>query len=223
MATDSVRLVIAVTGASGSTYAEQLLRRALRARMSCYVIQSPTAQKVITTEIPESLLGTLGASTRRTRFEGDGELVAQAARYGIEPAALEGLRTFAHDDLYAPVASGSLGATHMAVVPASMGTVARIAAGMSGNLIERCADVMLKEGRRLVVVPRETPFSLIHLNNLTTLVTAGARVVPAMPGFYHQPRTIDDLVTFVVERVAEQTGIPALQEQNRLHWNATRL
>jgi 4-hydroxy-3-polyprenylbenzoate decarboxylase len=104
-----------------------------------------------------------------------------------------------------------------------MGTVARLASGMSGNLIERCADVMLKERRSLVVVPRETPLSLIHLNNLATLLQAGARIVPAMPGFYHRPKSVEDLVAFVVERMAEQTGIPELIEQNRLHWNPNRL
>lgn len=223
MTPEQARLVIAVTGASGSPYAEGLLVRALRARLSCYLILSPTAQKVVRTEIPHSLLATLSGCTRRARFDEDPVVLDRAAQDHLGPEELRGLKTFAHDDLYAPIASGSLGATHMVVVPASMGTVARLASGMSGNLIERCADVMLKEQRPLVVVPRETPFSLIHLNNLRTLLQAGARIVPAMPGFYHQPQNINDLVMFVVERLAEQTGIAALVQQNRLHWNPQRL
>jgi 4-hydroxy-3-polyprenylbenzoate decarboxylase len=217
------RLVIAVTGASGSPYADALLIRALQAGISCYVVFSPTAEKVIRTEIPKSLIATLTRSNRRARFEEDEELTTHGKTLNLLPSNFCALRTFAHDDLYAPIASGSLGATHMAVVPASMGTVARIAAGMSGNLIERCADVMLKERRPLVVVPRETPLSLIHLQNLTNLLQAGSRIVPAMPGFYHQPRTVEDLVDFLVERVCEQLGIDALVAQNRLHWNANRL
>jgi len=93
------------------------------------------------------------------------------------------------------------------VIPCSMGTVAKLAAGLSSDLLERAADVQLKEGRRLVVVPRETPFSLIHLRNLTTLAEAGARIVPAIPAWYHQPRTILDLVDFVVVKALDQFGI----------------
>jgi 4-hydroxy-3-polyprenylbenzoate decarboxylase len=95
----------------------------------------------------------------------------------------------------------------MVVMPCSMSTVGRLAAGLSGDLLERAADVQLKEGRRLVIVPRETPFSLIHLRNLTTLAEAGARIVPAIPAWYHNPETIEDLVDFVVARALDQLGI----------------
>jgi 4-hydroxy-3-polyprenylbenzoate decarboxylase len=95
----------------------------------------------------------------------------------------------------------------MVVIPCSMGTVAKLANGLSSDLLERAADVQIKEGRKLVVVPRETPFSLIHLRNLTTLAEAGVRIVPAIPAWYHQPRTILDLVDFVVARALDQLGI----------------
>jgi 4-hydroxy-3-polyprenylbenzoate decarboxylase len=95
----------------------------------------------------------------------------------------------------------------MLIIPCSMSTVAKIAAGLSSDLLERSADVQLKEGRRLVVVPRETPFSLIHLRNLTQLAEAGARIVPAIPAWYHQPQTIEDLVDFVVARALDQFDI----------------
>jgi 4-hydroxy-3-polyprenylbenzoate decarboxylase len=110
-------------------------------------------------------------------------------------------------DVGATIASGSYRTQGMLVIPCSMGTVAKLAAGLSSDLLERAADVQLKEGRRLVVVPRETPFSLIHLRNLTTLAEAGARIVPAIPAWYHQPRTILDLVDFVVVKALDQFGI----------------
>jgi 4-hydroxy-3-polyprenylbenzoate decarboxylase len=110
-------------------------------------------------------------------------------------------------DVGASIASGSFRAAGMVVIPCSMSTVARLAAGMSSDLLERAADVQLKEGRKLVIVPRETPFSLIHLRNLTTLAEAGARIVPAIPAWYHHPQSIEDLVDFVVARALDQLDI----------------
>ncbi|MGB7414920.1 MAG: flavin prenyltransferase UbiX, partial [Thermosynechococcaceae cyanobacterium] len=107
----------------------------------------------------------------------------------------------------ANIASGSFRTLGMVVMPCSMSTVAKIAAGLSSSLLERAADVQLKEGRKLVLVPRETPFSLIHLRNLTTLAEAGARIVPAIPAWYHQPKTIEDLADFVVARALDQLDI----------------
>ena len=107
----------------------------------------------------------------------------------------------------ATIASGSFRTLGMLVIPCSMSTVAKIANGLSSDLLERTADVQLKEGRKLVVVPRETPLSVIHLQNLTTLAKAGVRVVPAIPAWYHQPQTIEDLVDFVVSRALDQFGI----------------
>jgi 4-hydroxy-3-polyprenylbenzoate decarboxylase len=107
----------------------------------------------------------------------------------------------------ANIASGSFRTLGMVILPCSMSTVGKLAAGLSSDLLERAADVQLKEGRKLVIVPRETPFSLIHLRNLTTLAEAGARIVPAIPAWYHQPQTIEDLVDFVVARALDQFDI----------------
>ena len=108
----------------------------------------------------------------------------------------------------ARIASGSFRTQGMIIIPCSMGTVGKLAAGLSTDLLERSADVHLKEGRKLVLVPRETPLSLIHLRNLTTLAEAGARIVPAIPAWYHQPQTIEDLVDFVVARALDQLDLP---------------
>jgi flavin prenyltransferase len=107
----------------------------------------------------------------------------------------------------ATIASGSYPVQGMLVIPCSMSTVARIAHGLSSDLVERAADVQIKEGRKVIVVPRETPFSLIHLRNLTLLAEAGVRVVPAIPAWYHQPKTIEDLVDFVIGRALDQLGV----------------
>ncbi len=110
-------------------------------------------------------------------------------------------------DVGANIASGSFRTLGMLILPCSMSTVGKLAAGLSSDLLERAADVQLKEGRKLVIVPRETPFSLIHLRNLTTLAEAGARIVPAIPAWYHKPQTIADLVDFVVARALDQLDI----------------
>lgn len=117
------------------------------------------------------------------------------------------LNCHAWSDVGANIASGSFRTLGMVVIPCSMATVAKIAQGLSSDLLERAADVHIKEGRKLVVVPRETPFSLIHLRNLTALAEAGARIVPAIPAWYHQPQTIEDLVDFVVARAFDQLDI----------------
>ena len=111
----------------------------------------------------------------------------------------------------ANIASGSFRTLGMLVIPCSMSTVGKIAAGLSSDLLQRAADVQLKEGRKLVLVPRETPFNLIHLRNLTTLAEAGARIVPASPAWYHHPKTIEDLVDFVVARALDQFDIDCVK------------
>jgi 4-hydroxy-3-polyprenylbenzoate decarboxylase len=118
------------------------------------------------------------------------------------------LTVFGREDWMAPVASGSNPADAMAICPCSMGTVGAIAGGLADNLIERAADVMLKERRPLVLVPRETPFSAIHLDNMLTLARAGAVILPPAPGFYDHPRSVADLVDFVVARVLDQLAVP---------------
>ncbi len=119
----------------------------------------------------------------------------------------ESLQVYGREAWFAPIASGSNAADAMVVCPASMGTVAAIAQGMAKTLIERAADVMLKERRPLVLVPRETPLSVIHLENLLRLARAGACVLPANPGFYHRPQRVEDLIDFIVMRVCDQIGV----------------
>jgi 4-hydroxy-3-polyprenylbenzoate decarboxylase len=118
------------------------------------------------------------------------------------------LRAFGREDWFAPVASGSNPADAMVVCPCTMGTLAAIAQGLADNLIERAADVMLKEARKLILVPRETPLSAIHLDNMLRLARAGAVVLPANPGFYHHPQRVEDIVDFIVARILDQLRIP---------------
>ncbi|MBI1395664.1 MAG: UbiX family flavin prenyltransferase [Betaproteobacteria bacterium] len=127
-----------------------------------------------------------------------------AELYGARPGQL---RVFGRDDWYAPPASGSSAPDALVVCPCSMGTLAAIAGGLSDNLIERAADVVLKERRTLVLVPRETPFSTLHLENMLRLSRNGAVILPANPGFYHRPESIEGLVDFVVARILDQIGI----------------
>ena len=120
----------------------------------------------------------------------------------------ENLQIYGREEWFAPVASGSNPPDAMVICPCSMGTLAAIAQGLADNLIERAADVVLKEGRKLVLVPRETPFSVIHLENMLRLARAGACIVPPSPGFYNHPQTVADIVDFVVARVLDQVGVP---------------
>src|SRR6185369_5457820 len=132
--------------------------------------------------------------------------IADALR-GHFPGGGDRLAYYAEDDFYAPIASGSSAADAMVVVPCSMGTLSRISCGNSGNLLERSADVMLKEGRPLVLVPRETPLNAIHLEHMLKLARLGVRIVPAMPAFYQRPQSLDDLVNFVVGKVLDSLGV----------------
>jgi 4-hydroxy-3-polyprenylbenzoate decarboxylase len=117
------------------------------------------------------------------------------------------LRVFGREDWFAPVASGSNPPDAMVICPCTVGTLAAVAAGLSDNLIERAADVTLKEGRKLILVPRETPFSALHLENMLRLSRAGAVILPANPGFYHKPKRVEDLVDFVVARILDHLGV----------------
>ena len=122
-------------------------------------------------------------------------------------AEAESLTYYDEANFFSPLASGSAAPEAMIVAPCSMGTLARIAAGLSGNLLERAADVMLKEGKPLLLLPRETPLSAIHLENMLKLARLGVRIIPAMPGFYGHPQTLDDIVNFVVGKLLDQLGI----------------
>jgi 4-hydroxy-3-polyprenylbenzoate decarboxylase len=185
-------LVVAVTGASGTPYAVRLLEVLLRAGRTVHLVISPAATQVTERE--------LGVKLDLDRFD-------PAALLGARNVKLSTLHYHHFRDFSAGIASGSFLTAGMVVCPCSMGTVAAIAHGTSENLIHRAADVHLKERRKLVLVPRETPLGLIQLRNLTAVAEAGAVVLPAMPAFYTRPKTIGDMVDFVVGRVCDQLGV----------------
>lgn len=186
------RIFLALSGASGSIYGLRLAGELCRRGVELSVAVTPSGQLVCREETGLDLSGKPAVA---------GELLSDYL------GGVTGLRMVAADDLFFSSASGSAAPDAMIVAPCSMGTLARIAAGISGNLVERSADVMLKEHRPLLLVPRETPFSEIHLENMLRLARAGARIIPAMPAFYHRPESIDDLVDFVVGKVLDQIGI----------------
>lgn len=183
------RLVVAITGASGAPYALRFLQEAVRHYREIYVALSDQALQVIGVETGRGVTAhNLSAQTL----------------IGVDTAVL---RFVDKRDYFSPPASGSFRHDGMVIVPCSMGTAARIAHGTSDDLVTRAADVCLKERRKLILVPRETPWNLIHLRNMTMLTEAGATILPASPGFYHKPRSIDDLVDFMVARILQQLGI----------------
>ena len=196
-------ITLAITGASGAQYGLRLLEMLLAANCRVFLLISRAAEVVINTET-DLVLPPCGPAT-----EGNtGGVAEQALVLSQRFAAKENqLKLFGREDWFAPVASGSSSPAAMVICPASGGTLSAIAAGASNNLIERAADVALKERRRLILVPRETPCSQVHLENMLKLTQMGAVVLPASPGFYHQPRSIDDLIDFVVARIMSQLGI----------------
>jgi 4-hydroxy-3-polyprenylbenzoate decarboxylase len=186
-------ITLAYTGASGMPYGLRLLELLLAGGNRVYLLYSQAAQLVAHQEMQ------LVLPSRAREAE---ELFSR--RFN----AAEGqLRVFGREDWFAPVASGSNPADAMVVCPCTMGTLAAIAAGLSQKLIERSADVMLKENRKLILVPRETPFSAIHLENMLKLARSGAIILPPNPGFYHHPQTVQDMVDFVVARILDHLGI----------------
>ena len=187
-------VTLAFTGASGMPYGLRLLESLLAADCRVWVVYSPAAQIVAKQECDLVLPVQPREATR-----------VLAARFGARGGALT---VFGHDDWMAPIASGSNPADAMAICPCTMGALGAIAGGLADNLIERAADVMLKERRRLVLVPRETPLSAIHLENMLKLARAGAVILPPSPGFYDRPSTIAGLVDFVVARVLDQLAVP---------------
>jgi 4-hydroxy-3-polyprenylbenzoate decarboxylase len=199
-------ITLAFTGASGMPYGTRLLECLLAAQARVYLLYSPAAQIVARQELELTI---------PTQPHAAASFFAQ--RYGGKPGQLT---VFSREDWLAPVASGSNPADAMAICPCSMGTVGALAAGLADNLIERAADVMLKEHRPLVLVPRETPLSTIHLENLTRLSRAGAVILPPSPGFYGQPASLADLVDFVVARVLDQLGV---EHSLGPRWGETRV
>jgi len=185
------RLVVGVTGASGAVYARRLLEALVSKPLEVHLIVSRDGRQVAAHE--------LGPAARLS------EIFEAPAGAGRHPEAH--LVEHAPDDFFAPPASGSFRHDGMVVVPCSMKTLAAVAAGKADNLLTRAADICLKERRRLVLVPRETPLSLLHLENMLRVTRAGGVILPPAPGFYHQPQRVDDLVNFVVARIMDQLGL----------------
>ncbi|MBI3144836.1 MAG: UbiX family flavin prenyltransferase [Pseudogulbenkiania sp.] len=186
-------VTVALTGASGLPYGLRLIDCLIQAGKRVWVLSSQAAQVVARQEMKLSL------PSRPAELRD-----WLSARSGATAGQLD---VFGREQWFAPVASGSNPADAMVVCPCSMGTLAAIAHGMSDNLIERAADVTIKERRRLILVPRETPLSVIHLENMLKLARLGAVILPPSPGFYTHPQSVDDMVDFIVARILDQLGI----------------
>ncbi|MBS0298496.1 MAG: UbiX family flavin prenyltransferase [Proteobacteria bacterium] len=186
-------ITLAFTGASGMPYGIRLLEMLLQEGQQVYLLYSKVAQVVAQQEMNLAL----PSSAKETEAFFN-------HRYQVPDGQL---RVFGREEWFAPVASGSNPGDAMVICPCTMGTLAAVAAGMSQNLIERAADVMLKESRPLIIVPREMPFSAIHLENMLKLARSGAVILPANPGFYHHPQTVQDFVDFVVARILDHLGV----------------
>jgi len=187
------KITVAITGASGSLYALRLIECLVAANVQVYVLCSSAARIVFDTEVGVKLPASPDAATKflTEKFQ------AKASQITV----------FGKEQWFSPVASGSAAPKKMIVCPCSTGTLAAISQGMSDNLIERAADVVIKERGQLILVVRETPFSTIHLQNMLTLSQMGVTVMPAAPGFYHQPQSINDLIDFMVGRMLDHLKI----------------
>jgi 4-hydroxy-3-polyprenylbenzoate decarboxylase len=214
-------LVVAMTGASGSVYGLRLVEVLISAGHSVHITISPAAVEVFKRELgltlnldnfhPEQLLISEDQVERDSRLKSlkpIGLSSYAASSVFSDSAVYTGKMIYHHyRDYSAGIASGSFLTGGMVICPCSMGTLASLATGQSQNLIHRAADVHLKERRKLIVVPRETPLSVIALDNMKRLAEAGAVILPAMPGFYHDPKSIPDLVDFIVARICDQLGV----------------
>ena len=193
-------IVVGITGASGAPYAVRLLQQLTAAHRSVSLIVSKYGMRLLDTEMGITSMDALRDAVGRANWESCVEV-------------------YSNEDRGAPPASGSALTSGMIVCPCSMATLSAISIGSSRSLIERAADVTLKERRKLIVVPRETPLSAIHLSNMWRLTRAGAVVMPAAPGFYHQPKQISDLVDFVVARMLDHLRV---EHQLVKRWDAVR-
>ena len=190
--------VVGITGGSGAVYGRRLLQALLFLKQDVKLVVSKAGQRVL--EIEEDL-PFLPNDPERTP---DWDAFLRSRENGIPGQNLE---VFDNGNLAAPIASGSYRTDGMVVIPCSMGALARITTGVSSSLIERAADVTLKERRKLLLVPRETPLSLIHLRNMVSITEAGAEVLPAAPSFYHRPSSVNDLVDSIVSRILDRLDI----------------
>lgn len=218
---ESTNLVLAMTGASGSAYALRLLEVLVASGRTVHLTISPSAVEVLKQELgiiidlnafDEATLlpkeEQVAHDSKLAMLRSDGGFGSAASSIFSESEIFTGKIVYHHfRDFSAGIASGSFLTDGMVICPCSMGTLASIATGQSQNLIHRAADVHLKERRKLIVVPRETPLSVIALDNMKRIAEAGATVLPAMPGFYHSPQSIHDLIDFVVARICDQLGV----------------
>jgi flavin prenyltransferase len=184
---------VAITGASGAPYALRLLQELIKGGHSIYLTISGDGLSILNDETGLLLKG----SETDIQYALEKHLNARDGQISY----------FSEDNMYAPIASGSVRIDAMIVIPCSMKSLASIANGFASNLIERAADVTLKEKRKLIIVPRETPLSAIHLRNMLTLSEMGCHIIPAMPAFYHHPKKIQDMVDFIVGRVLDSMGV----------------
>lgn len=186
-------IALALTGASGAAYGLRLLECLIERQKKVYLMLSPAAQIVLAQETDLKVPGTPG---EQEKYFGD--------RYRARAGQL---KVYGPNAWFSPPASGSNAPAAMVVCPCSSGTLAAIAAGTSDNLIERAADVAIKEARKLILVPREMPFSAIHLENMLRLARLGVVIMPPNPGFYHHPQRVADLVDFVVARILDHLAV----------------
>lgn len=189
-------IAVGFTGASGMPYGMRLLECLLASEAvdTVQLVYSQAAQVVAQQEMGIKLSSRPG--------EVDNDL---SARFNVPPGKL---KVYGREEWFAPIASGSNPPDAYVICPCTMGTLAKVAAGMGDDLLCRAADVVLKEGKKLILVPRETPFSVIHLENMLRLARAGAVILPPNPGFYHHPQSLQELVDFVVARILDQLGVP---------------
>ncbi len=197
-------IIVGITGASGSVYARTLLAH-LNASADVTRIDLVISQAGARVVGEELGLNVAGADRRVVR-----ELLGEDSEKVI---------VHSPNDIGATIASGSYLADAMVIVPCSMSTLGAIASGITRDLVHRAADVVLKENRRLILVPRETPLNVIHLENMLKLAQAGVRIIPAMPGFYHHPKTIDDLIEHFIHRLLDHLGVP---HQQQTRWEGSK-
>ena len=187
--------VVGISGGSGAPYTRRVIEGLVQAGHDAKIVVTDAGRRVFEIELGIALTGDPADDTR---------ILADNLDLGSGSGSIE---LFGQRNVAATIASGSYECEGMVVVPCSMGTLARIATGISSNLLERAADTALKERRHLILVPRETPLSLIHLRNMTDVTEAGAVVMPAMPGFYHLPKSVNDLVDMIAGRVLDGLGV----------------
>ena len=187
---------VGITGGSGSPYTLRVISALLELEHNVIIVSSKAGKRVLEIESDFLLEGTL-----------KNQLSTWQKQLGLD-SNTTGLTVLDENDYAASIASGSSNSLGMVVVPCSMGSLARIANGISSSLIERAADVMIKEKRKLILVTREAPLSVIHINNMLKLAEIGVEILPASPGFYHKPNTLDDLVNFIASRILDRLGVP---------------